>query len=87
MAFKVVLTRQALKSFEKLPPKIKQRVSEALDALVQTPVPFRSFDVNKLKGYRNTYRIRVGRWRIVYEYDSKTKVIIVHDVLSRERAC
>ncbi|MEM2940028.1 MAG: hypothetical protein QW304_00530 [Thermoproteota archaeon] len=50
MAFKVVLTRQALKSFEKLPPKIKKRVSEALDALVQTPVPFRSFDVNKLKG-------------------------------------
>ncbi|MBO3842689.1 MAG: type II toxin-antitoxin system RelE/ParE family toxin [Candidatus Brockarchaeota archaeon] len=86
MAFKVVLTHQALKSFEKLPPKIKQRVSEALDTLVQTPVPFRSFDVNKLKGYRNTYRIRIGRWRIVYEYDSKTKTIIVHDVLSRERA-
>jgi mRNA-degrading endonuclease RelE of RelBE toxin-antitoxin system len=60
LAFKVVLTRQALKSFEKLPPKIKQHVSEALDALVQTPVPFRSFDINKLKGYRNTYRIRIA---------------------------
>ncbi|MEM2172759.1 MAG: type II toxin-antitoxin system mRNA interferase toxin, RelE/StbE family [Thermoproteota archaeon] len=86
MAFRVVLTRQALKSFEKLPARIKQRVSEALDALTQTPVPFRSFDVNKLKGYRKAYRIRIGRWRIIYEYDSKTKVIIVHDILPREKA-
>ncbi|MBO3755352.1 MAG: type II toxin-antitoxin system RelE/ParE family toxin [Candidatus Brockarchaeota archaeon] len=69
MPFKVVLTRQALKGFEKLPPKIKQRVSEALDVLVRTPVPFKSFDVNKLKDYRNTYVIRVSRWKIVYEYD------------------
>ncbi|MBO3797329.1 MAG: type II toxin-antitoxin system RelE/ParE family toxin [Thermoproteota archaeon] len=86
MAFKVVLTRQALKSLEKLPPGMKQRVSEALDTLVQTPVPFRSFDVNKLKGYRNTYRIRIGGWRIIYEYNSKAKVIIVHDILIRKRA-
>lgn len=64
---------------------MKQRVSEALDALVQTPVPFRGF-VNKLKGFRNTYRIRIGNWRIIYGYDSKSKVIIIHDILTRKRS-
>jgi mRNA interferase RelE/StbE len=86
LAFKIVLTHQALKSFEKLPLKVKKHVSEVLDALVQTPVPFRSFDVNKLKGFRNTYRIRIGDWRIIYEYDSKARVIIVHDILTRKKA-
>lgn len=86
MPYKVILTNRASKSYGKLPQETKHRVSEVLDALSQTPVPFKGFDVSKLKGLRATYRIRIGDWRIIYEYYSNAKMVIVHDILRREKA-
>lgn len=86
MPYRVILTARANKSFGKLPHETRQQVSEVLGALSHTPVPFRGFDVNKLKGLGNSYRIRIGDWRVIYEYHSKTKVVIVHDILRREKA-
>jgi mRNA interferase RelE/StbE len=50
------------------------------------PIPFRKLDVCKLKGYDNTYRIRVGNLRIVYEVLWTKRTIIIHYVGPREKA-
>jgi mRNA interferase RelE/StbE len=42
--------------------------------------------VNKLAGSANTYRIRVGDYRIVYEVDMKEQVITVARVRHRRDA-
>jgi mRNA-degrading endonuclease RelE of RelBE toxin-antitoxin system len=39
-----------------------------------------------LRGYENTYRIRVGVLRIVYEVNWDKKRILIHFIGSRERA-
>ena len=50
------------------------------------PIPFRKFDVAKLKGYENTYRIRIGNLRIVYEVNWDEKRILIHFIGPREKA-
>jgi len=49
-------------------------------------IPFRGVDVCKLKGYDNTYRIRVGKLRMVYEVLWAERTIMIHYIGSRKRA-
>ena len=66
MPYKVILTRRAIKRFERLPVDAKERISEVLNTLIRTPMPYRTFDVKKLKGLGSAYRIRIGDWRVIY---------------------
>ncbi len=86
LPYRVILTQRAIKSFERLPQETKERVAKVFDALSQTPVPFTTLDVKKLKGLGSAYRIRIGDWRIIYEYYAKTKTIVIDDILRREKA-
>jgi mRNA-degrading endonuclease RelE of RelBE toxin-antitoxin system len=43
-------------------------------------------DVKKLKGYEDTYRIRLGSWRIIYKVDAKEKLTQIYDILPRKKA-
>jgi len=36
------------------------------EVLQQNPLPVRYFDLKKIAGERNTYRIRIGPYRIIY---------------------
>ena len=33
----------------------------------ENPVPAEYYDIRKLKGYKNTYRARIGDVRVIYE--------------------
>jgi len=44
------------------------------------------FDVKKLKGYDDTFRIRIGGWRIIYELRRREKTIIVYEIAPRGAA-
>ena len=54
--------------------------------LKNDPIPFRKVDVCKLKSYDNTYRIRAGNLRIVYEVLWTERTIIIHYIGHREKA-
>lgn len=49
-------------------------------------MPFKAFDVKKLKGLRNTYRVRIGDWQVIHEHHPKETVVVVHDILRRAKA-
>ncbi|MCX6712557.1 MAG: hypothetical protein NT041_02640 [Candidatus Vogelbacteria bacterium] len=34
-------------------------------------------DLKKLKGYDDIYRVRFGKWRVIYRTDSKGKIFLV----------
>jgi mRNA-degrading endonuclease RelE of RelBE toxin-antitoxin system len=53
----------------------------AFEALTQNPAPTPEYDVKKLSGMVNTYRIRIGEIHIEYEVDWDSKRI---DVLVAE---
>ncbi|MEB3780828.1 MAG: type II toxin-antitoxin system RelE/ParE family toxin [Desulfurococcales archaeon] len=83
--FVVKVKRRAFKALERLPRDYRLRVLEALDKLSTNPIPFKRYDLKKLKGYEDTFRIRIGDIRIVYTIDWDSKNIIVHYIGPRER--
>ncbi len=77
-SFRVRLKRRALKALEELPSHYLSKVVEVLDELEENPLPYKRFDLRKLRGYDDTYRIRIGGIRIVYSVDWVSKTIVVH---------
>ncbi|BAY98622.1 addiction module antitoxin [Tolypothrix tenuis PCC 7101] len=59
----------------KLSPELQDRIQIKIDSLAIEPRPN---GVKKLKGTENSYRIRVGDYRIIYEvYDDVLLVNVV----------
>jgi mRNA interferase RelE/StbE len=83
--YRAVLTNRARKGLEKTPNHIKKRFVEALDALRQSFAPIKLCDVKKLKGYTDTFRIRIGDWRMIYELQRKEATIVVFEIGPRGR--
>ncbi len=82
--YDVNITRKALRELNKLDPHARDRVLEALTILRDYGFTSR-LDIKKLRGYKNYYRIRVGKYRILFELD-KPRKIIVYAILPRKEA-
>lgn len=80
---RVLLTHRASKGLKRAPEHVKKRLIEALDALQQSFAPVKLFDVKKLKGYDDTFRIRVGDWRMLYEFRRKEDTVLVFEIAPR----
>jgi len=78
------LIRRVLKVLEELDRKRRKRFEEAFSILKKNPIPFRELDVVKLRGYENTYRIRIGDYRIIYEVPWDEKRVIIHFIGDRK---
>lgn len=74
--FEIEAKRRVLRVLERLDRRKKNKVREV----------FRRFDVVKLRGYENVYRIRIGNLRIIYEVRWKERKILIHFIGPRERA-
>ena len=82
--FSVQLSNSARKGLERCPKEYTQRIKEALLILRYDFSPFRLFDVRKIKGRRNVFRIRIGKWRIQYEVFKEQKLILVFSIDLRD---
>jgi mRNA interferase RelE/StbE len=71
----------AAKELRKLPKQVVARILPAVEALTDTPRPD---GVRKLMGSENTYRIRVGEYRVVYNIFDRRLVIEVVRVRDRK---
>ena len=77
MAYKVTFNSHAARAFRKLSPDVRLRLKPAIDALAWEPRPF---GVEKLSGEENTYRIRVGDYRIFYEIHDDILLVVLVEV-------
>ena len=84
--FKLQIKRRQLRVIENLNTATKRAVHDALTTLKLDPVPAKLLDVQKLRGYENVYRIRVGDTRVVYEVDWDEKLINIQFVGHRSKA-
>ncbi len=84
--FQIKVKRKAARTLERLPEHYRFRVLEVLDKLRTNPIPFRDYDIKKLKGFDDTFRIRLGDIRVVYTINWSSKTITVHFIGPRERA-
>lgn len=68
------------KNLQKFPPKDRLRVVEVTESLVHDPF---FGDVQKMVGEVNTWRRRVGAYRIFYELKLEDRVIYVFRIERR----
>lgn len=76
------ITTSAAKSLMKLPRIEQRRIRSAIDKLATDPRPH---GVTKLSGTTDSYRIRVGNYRIVYTIDDGELVIVVIRIAHRKK--
>ena len=83
--FEVFLTNRAEKGIKSLDEiKLRRRIEEAIDALNHTYFPKR-YDIKKLKGVKNTYRLRIGDYRIIYTANFNNSQIFVLSITPRKK--
>jgi mRNA interferase RelE/StbE len=70
---KVYLSARARKSLDNTPPEVKTRLESAISELFQTPYPAAC---KKLKGAPDSYRLRVGDYRILYSILSREEIVV-----------
>lgn len=79
MSLKVFLTHRAGKDIKYLNPELLERIKQTLRILAENPLKGDNLS-GKYKGLR---RYRVGDFRIIYEFDSRRKEIIIIKIGNR----
>ena len=72
--YEVLLSKAARKQLASLPVFIHNKIIEDISHLSSVPRPV---GCKKLKGYKNSYRIRVGDYRVIYEIEDKVLHILI----------
>ncbi|TSC85761.1 MAG: Uncharacterized protein G01um10147_1105 [Microgenomates group bacterium Gr01-1014_7] len=76
----VVLTKQAEKSFFKLPLSGQKKISKAIDKLIQNPL-----GGEKLRGeFEGQYKIYAWPYRVIYIFSAAEKVVTVVEIEHRQ---
>ncbi|VVC01153.1 Uncharacterised protein [uncultured archaeon] len=63
---------------------MRERVNVFCETLQQIPVPFKSYDIKKVEGMDNIYRVRFGDFRVVYHIDELQHKIYIVKMERRE---
>ena len=82
--FDVRLDRKPEKFIKQSDPKLKQRLFAVFETLEQNPVPAQLFDVRKIEGEADSYRIRISSFRILYKVFWNEKIIRVTKIERRK---
>lgn len=82
MSYSVRIKGSARRELARLPRDVKVRLIEAIDGLAQEPLA----GILLKGGLRGLRRLRVGRYRIVYEVQEDDLVILVVRVAHRREA-
>lgn len=76
MKYRVEVLASAKKSLKNIEAQYVTKILQRIDLLQIDP---RHHGSIKLSGQENTYRTRVGKYRIIYEiYDAKVLVLVVN---------
>ena len=71
-----------MRDLERLSSVMRKRVGEAVHQFAATE----SGDVKRLRGYTGVYRLRVGEWRVRFQFTTDHTGINIVRVLPRGRA-
>ncbi|MFZ5811734.1 MAG: type II toxin-antitoxin system RelE family toxin [Thermodesulfobacteriota bacterium] len=73
-AWRVVIQDKEKRYLARLPRRERERLLDAMLAMGADPL---AGDVAKLKGRLEGYRLRVGRWRILFMLDAEARTVII----------
>ena len=89
--YRVIVSRDVVKKAKKLlKPSQRRKLAEFIEVLRENPYPKPPYDLKPVRGERskgtNTYRLRIGDYRVFYTVYWGDRTIIVTDIRPRESA-
>ena len=83
--YEVLIDERVEKDLEKVPKYVVKKFLRLLDEFEKNPIRPRSgFDVKPMEGYPdNTYRLRIGKYRVLYAVDNDNKKVRITTVQQR----
>jgi mRNA interferase RelE/StbE len=82
--FEIFVSNKAKKFLRSLDRKVANEITIALSFLKVNPVPVKEYDVKKLSRETDFYRIRIGRYRVVYNVYWNEKKIRIAKIEMRD---
>ena len=82
--YELEITKSVEKDLRKIAQKMHPAFFDAIESLTSNPFPKSNY--KKLKGTVNSYRLRVGNYRIIYEVDSSVNKIVVYRIRDRKNS-
>ncbi|MGB9658947.1 MAG: type II toxin-antitoxin system RelE family toxin [Nitrososphaerales archaeon] len=83
--YKVLIHRRVAKFLKSvMDEKLKNKIKESIEKLVDYPIILRELDVEKLEDIERTYRIRLGAYRVIFYVDKRQKTIYITHAGKRE---
>lgn len=79
---RILISKKALKELQSVPSSERELIKDRISKLAFFPLA--RLDVQKMRGYENVYRLRVGNYRVLFEYNKEDRVIKVLKVGKRE---
>ena len=84
--YKVIAHRRAHRFISNLKdPNLKNTVINTLTKLENYPITLREMDVEKIKRLEKTFRLRIGKYRIIFHVDNAEKTIYVTHAETRKK--
>ena len=79
----IVWHNRARKQMKRVPKNYRKSIHESVDQLVTFP-ECNQLDIAELKTHRYDYRLRVGRYRVLFDYANVIKIIRIQEVKKRD---
>ena len=80
------MNKKAEKGLLKSLPKHRVQLLDLIFTLKSEPIPYRKYDVSKLLGREDSYRVRIGDIRLVYHVDWVYNMVDIEYIGSRGKA-
>lgn len=77
----ILWSKRAKKQLAKIPIKYRIAITDATRTLVDFP---NTPNVSFLKNHRYDYRLRVGRYRVLFNHDTAVKIVAIQEVKKRD---
>ena len=82
--FDLEFSNKSSKFIKKLDDKTKDRIRQKINSLCENPFPHECVRVEKHKEYK-VFRVRVGKYRILYSVHNEENLIVIIDIDKRNR--
>ena len=78
----IVFEKQAAKALRRMQRKTANAIMEAIRAIAAEPFA-RHANVERIKGIKDTFRLRIGDWRALYAINRTAKMLTVQTIKNR----
>ena len=78
--FSVFIGKKSNKTLQELEDKTKDKINTLFEVLAINPWPAKDFDLSKIEGMADCFRIRIGKNRVCYHVDTNLKEVTIYRI-------